>query len=146
MKYYLAYGANMSVDMMGDRCPDAKLIGTGTLENFRLMFKGEPPRSYGTIEPWENFCVPFVLWDISARDEKNLDRYEGYPRVYQKHTVTVEVNGQTVKAMYYAKPETEPVGAPNDHYVAVLWDAYERFGFDMDILIRARDFSCGDCF
>jgi len=146
VKYYLAYGANMSVDMMKDRCPDAKLVGTGKLENFRLMFKGNPPSSYGTIEPWEGFSVPFVLWQISDADEKRLDRYEGYPRVYQKHTVTVEVNGQTVDAMYYSKPETERVNPACDHYVAVLWDAYEHFGFDMNILIRARDFSCGDSF
>ena len=59
MKKYLAYGANMSVEMMARHCPDAKLLGTGELKNFRLMFKGEPPSSYGTIEPWE----------ISAADE-----------------------------------------------------------------------------
>lgn len=146
MKKYLAYGTNMDVDMMKDRCPDAKLLGTGILKNFRLMFKGEPPSSYGTIEPWEGFNVPFVLWDISPADEKRLDRFEGYPRVYQKHTVTFDLNGETFTAMYYAKPETQPVGAPNDHYVAVLWAAYEYFNFDLDILIRARDFSCGDSF
>ena len=146
MKHYLAYGANMSVDMMKSRCPDAKLVGTGTLKDFRLMFKGELPSSYGTIEPWTGFEVPFVLWTISARDEKNLDRYEGYPRVYQKHTVDVEVNGEKFKAMYYAKPETEHVDPPSLHYVDVLWQAYEKFGFDLAILERALDFACGDCF
>ena len=64
MKKYLAYGANMSVEMMAKRCPDAKLLGTGELKNFRLMFKGELTSSYGTIEPWDGFSVPFVLWDI----------------------------------------------------------------------------------
>lgn len=146
MKKYLAYGANMSVEMMSRRCPDAKLIGTGTLENYRLMFKGDVPNSYGTIEQWDGFNVPFVLWDISPRDEKRLDRYEGYPIHYQKHTVTVEVNGEIVEAMYYSKPETERVNPPCDHYVAALWESYEHFGFDLEILKRARDFSCGDCF
>lgn len=146
MKYYLAYGSNMSVEIMKNRCPDAKFVGTGTLKDFRLMFKGNPPSSYGTIEAWEGFNVPFVLWTITMRDEDSLDYYEGYPRVYQKHTATVTVNGRTFNAMYYSKPETQPVGAPSDHYVAVLWEAYEHFGFDLEILIRARDFSCGDCF
>ena len=146
MKKYLAYGANMSVEMMANRCPDAKLLGTGELKNFRLMFKGTPPNSYGTIESWEGFSVPFVLWDISAADEKRLDRYEGFPRVYQKHSVEVEVNGEKITAMYYSKPETERVAPPCDHYVAVLWDAYERFGFDLKILERARAFACGDSF
>lgn len=146
MKKYLAYGANMSVEMMANRCPDAKLLGTGELKNFRLMFKGEQPSSYGTIEQWEGFCVPFVLWDISAADEKRLDRYEGYPRVYKKHTVEVEVGDEKFTAMYYSKPDTERVNPPSLHYVDVLWQAYERFGFDLAILQRALDFSCGDSF
>ncbi|MBR1645159.1 MAG: gamma-glutamylcyclotransferase [Selenomonadaceae bacterium] len=146
MKKYLAYGANMSVDMMAKRCPKSKLVGTGQLQNYRLMFKGTPPNSYGTIEPWEGFSVPFVLWDLTPADEKQLDRYEGYPRVYQKHTVEVEVNGEKFSAMYYSKPDTQRVNPPCDHYVAVLWKAYEHFGFDLAILQRALDFSCGDSF
>ena len=110
------------------------------------MFKGEQPSSYGTIEPWEGFCVPFVLWDISAADEKSLDRYEGFPRVYQKHTVEIELEGEKFTAMYYSKPDTERVNPPSLHYVDVLWQAYERFGFDLAILKRAVDFSCGDSF
>ena len=146
MKKYLAYGANMNVDMMAQRCPKAKLKGTGILDGYRLMFKGELPSSYGTIEPWENFCVPFVLWEITPADEKSLDRYEDYPRVYQKHTVEVEVGNEKFTAMYYARPDTWCVNPPSEHYVNVLWQAYEHFGFDLGILIRARDFSCGDSF
>ena len=101
---------------------------------------------HGTIEEWENFSVPFVLWDISAADEKRLDRYEGFPRVYQKHTVEVEVGNEKFTAMYYSKPETERVAPPCDHYVAVLWEAYEHFGFDLKILKRARAFACGGSF
>lgn len=141
---YLAYGANMDAEMMKCRCPDAKFLGTGVLKDWRLMFKGKPPSSYGTIEEWEGFSVPYVLWEISAADERNLNHYEGYPKHYLKGTVAVEFNGETVWAMYYFKPEDQPVGAPCDHYVAVLWGAYEKFGFDLSILIRARDFSCGD--
>lgn len=146
MKKYLAYGANMSVDMMAKRCPKAKLLGTGILNGYRLMFKGIAPNSYGTIEPWEGFCVPFVLWELTPADEKRLDRYEGYPRVYQKHTVEIEIGGDKFSAMYYAKPDTERVAPPSEHYVDVLWQAYERFSFDLEILKRARDFSCGDSF
>lgn len=146
MKKYLAYGANMSVDMMMKRCPKAKLLGTGILNGYRLMFKGTPPNSYGTIEPWEGFCVPFVLWEITPADEKSLDRYEGYPRVYKKRTVELDLCGDKITAMYYSKPETERVNPPSEHYVNVLWQAYEHFGFDLGILIRARDFSCGDSF
>ena len=141
---YLAYGANMDAEVMKRRCPDAKFLATGLLEDWRLMFKGEIPFSYGTIEQWEGFSVPYVLWEISEADEKELDRYEGYPKHYQKSTLAIEYDGETILVMFYQKPEDQPVGAPCDHYVAALWKSYEDFGFDLEILKRARSFSCGD--
>ena len=141
---YLAYGANMDADVMKKRCPDAKLLGTGRLIDWRLMFKGEQPLSYATIEQWDGFSVPYVLWEISAADEKKLDAFEGYPTFYHKSAVAVDFLGESVWAMFYQKPEKEPVDAPSEHYVAALWKAYEDFGFDLRILKRARSFSCGD--
>ena len=56
-KIYIAYGSNMSEEQMQFRCPDSKLIGTGKIKNFRLMFKGSLSGNYATIEPEENFEV-----------------------------------------------------------------------------------------
>ncbi len=141
MKKYLAYGANMDVETMAARCPDAKFLGTGILENYRLMFKGEMPYSYATIEQWKGYQVPFVLWDISAADEKNLNRYEGYPKHYQKRTVEIEFGGAQIKAMYYHKPEVLKVNPPMTHYYSALAKSYETHGFDMKILEAAFEFS-----
>ena len=134
---YLAYGANMDVEIMRTRCTEATLLGTGVLENFRLMFKGKEPNAYATIEPWEGFSVPYVLWEITAGDEKHLDRFEGFPRAYKKHTVKVDFGGEIVPAMYYAKPENQSVGQPMTHYVDCLARSYERFNFDRAILDEA---------
>lgn len=141
---YLAYGANMDKEVMKRRCPDSKFLATGLLQDWRLMFKGEKPLSYATIEEWDGFSVPYVLWEISVADEKELDRYEGYPKHYQKNMIALEYDGETIFAMFYHKPEEQPVDAPSNHYVAALWKSYEDFGFDLAILKRARDFSCGD--
>lgn len=134
---YLAYGANMDAGIVANRCKDAKFLGTGVLENYRLMFKGEEPLAYATIEQWDGFKVPFVLWEISASDERALDRFEGFPKVYKKRTVKIEFGGEKFSAMYYAKPEKICVGQPMTHYVEVLQAAYEKFGFDMAILNEA---------
>lgn len=141
---YLAYGANMDAEVMKRRCPDSRFLATGLLENWRLMFKGESPLSYATIEEWDGFSVPYVLWEISAADEQELDAYEGYPNHYRKGEIAIDYGGETIWAMYYFKPEEDPVDAPDDHYVEALWKAYEDFDFDLAILKRARDFSCGD--
>ena len=39
-KYYLAYGSNLNLEHMAQRCPSAKPIGVTTLENYRLVYKG----------------------------------------------------------------------------------------------------------
>lgn len=49
-KIYVAYGSNLSETQMAYRCSDAKVLGTGLLRDWRLMFKGELPNSYATIE------------------------------------------------------------------------------------------------
>lgn len=40
-KYYIAYGSNLNKDQMKYRCPDAKLVGTGSIPNYQLLFEVE---------------------------------------------------------------------------------------------------------
>lgn len=86
MKYYVAYGSNLSVDQMAHRCPDATIVGTGVLKDWELVF-----RVHATIEPRPGCTVPVLVWAISERDEARLDRYEGYPRYYVKKYLSVPV-------------------------------------------------------
>lgn len=134
---YLAYGENMDAGIMRSRCKGAKLLGMGTLKGYRLLFKGEEPLAYATIEQWDGFEVPYVLWEITDADERALDRFEGYPHSYQKRTVTVDHDGQKFLAIFYQKDEAEPIGQPMTHYVEVLTAAYECFDFDRSILAEA---------
>jgi len=141
---YLAYGANMDEAIMYSRCRDAVLLDTGVMPDYRLMFKGEEPNAYATIEPWKGYSVPYVLWEISNDDLLALDRFEGYPTHYLRYWGDVEFDGKSVEVIYYAKPDELPIGQPMTHYVEVLQAAYERFGFDMNILDEALRFSNED--
>ena len=142
MKNYIAYGSNMDEGQMQLRCPDAKLIGKGTIKGWRLMFKGSLSGNYATIERDENCEVPILLWKISAADEKKLDRYEGCPHFYYKRNIEVEMeNGKTVKGMVYIMHEERKLGLPSAHYYKILSDAYEKFEFDLKILEEAINFS-----
>ncbi len=140
-KIYVAYGSNLDERQMAYRCPDAKIITTGLLKNWRLMFKGEMPYSYATIEEWENFNVPVLVWEISAADEKRLDRYEGFPKAYLKRGVEVEVTDGKLIGMAYVMAEDRRLNLPCDHYYALIYDAYQRFKFDLEILKGAFAFS-----
>jgi hypothetical protein len=72
---YIAYGSNMVQEQMAYRCPDARLIGTGYIAGARLEFY-----LHATVEKTgdQRNRVPVAVWEINAKDEKNLDRYEGY--------------------------------------------------------------------
>lgn len=90
-KYYIAYGSNLNLMQMAKRCPDAKTVGTGLLEDYELQFRGRKDNAFATIEQKAGKQVPVLLWQISDRDEKRLDQYEGYPLFYGKQMVEVEI-------------------------------------------------------
>ena len=132
-KIYVAYGSNLSEEQMAYRCPSAKIIGTGLLRDWRLMFKGDLPNSYATVERWEGYDVPVLVWNLTVADEKRLDRYEGYPKEMK--------DDKKITGMVYTRPEDMCLNPPCDHYYAVLYEAYEKFGFDLKSLEDALFFS-----
>ena len=79
---YIAYGSNLNRAQMALRCPDAKVVGTGEIKDYELLFRGNRNGAVATVEPKKGESVPVLIWEISPRDEFNLDRYEGYPRLY----------------------------------------------------------------
>ena len=81
MKYF-AYGSNLNKTGMRFRCPNATPIGKYKLEGYRLTFRGGLP----DILPHENGVVTGGLWEITERCEMSLDRYEGFPNLYDKHS------------------------------------------------------------
>lgn len=138
MKYYVAYGSNLSVDQMAHRCPDATIVGTGVLKDWELVF-----RVHATIEPHQGSSVPVLVWAISERDEARLDRYEGYPRYYVKKYLSVPVQcpsgRRNVRGMVYIMVDGNPVTPPSDGYYGIIEEGYERFNFDRRILRRSLD-------
>ena len=85
-KYYIAYGSNLSVEQMAHRCPDARIAGQAVLAGWELLFRG-----CATIAPNPKKNTPVLVWEISERDEKNLDTYEGYPTYYRKEELNIEL-------------------------------------------------------
>ena len=144
-KLYIAYGSNLNLKQMKYRCPTAKLVGKGTIENYELQFKGMQNCSYATIAPCIGKSVPVALWELQPRDEKLLDRYEGYPKYYYKKEFQVTVTGiKTGKkrertAFAYILDENRPSGVPSMSYVMTCLWGYRNFGFDSKQLLHAID-------
>jgi hypothetical protein len=133
---YFAYGSNINLDQMAYRCPDAQVVGPVTLDNYELLFRRS---GFATIQPCEGETVTGLLWSITPDCEESLDRYEGYPRFYDKRTVTVrDSQGRELSAMVYIMDERfrEPM-LPSDIYYNGILEGYRQNDMPTEPLKRA---------
>ena len=137
MKYYIAYGSNLSVAQMAFRCPNARVVGRAVLNNWKLVF-----RKHATIERKRGSTVPVLIWAIDDEDERSLDRYEGFPKYYIKDYLPVDVTfkdgeQKRIKAMVYIMVYPRPIIPPTWDYYSIIKSGYKRFQFDVNILKQA---------
>lgn len=147
MKIYIAYGSNMDTEQMAYRCPDAICIGTAMLKDWRLMFKS----CFATIEREKGYNTPVTLWNISKKDEKNLDRYEGYPDFYYKTDIVFDdlhvfqeyknFADMANKGMVYIMYESHAFRLPSMQYYGNLYYSYIKYHFATKILTDAVTYS-----
>ena len=107
------------------------------LAGWELLFRG-----CATIAPNPKKNTPVLVWEISERDEKNLDTFEGYPTYYRKEELNIELlregaEPEMVTAMVYIMENDFGRRAPSLHYYKVLHDGYKTFKFPMHILESA---------
>lgn len=144
--YYLAYGSNLNIGQMAHRCPDAKIVGTAVIKDYRLLFKGSRTGSYLTIEKAEGYTVPVAVWKVSDADIRSLDRYEGYPSFYYKRTMILPCSdGKRHRCFVYIMHEERPLGIPSQYYVETCEQGYDAFGFDKYKLYQAAEYSNRKC-
>ena len=138
---YFAYGSNINLRQMEQRCPNAELAGPVTLENYELQFRGNSRMcGVATIVPKEGSSVPGVLWRLTPACEKSLDIYEGYPSLYDKQWVTVKNKaGRDIQVMAYVmtNEKTRPFSPPSLYYYNGIREGYKSFGFNDRILYDA---------
>lgn len=136
-KLYIAYGSNLNLKQMNFRCPTARLVGTGVINDYELQFKGMPHGAYATIAPCEGKSVPVGIWEIQTMDERKLDIYEGYPSHYFKEDIPVTVNGEEITAMVYIMDLKQQFGVPSEHYYDTVRQGYIDCGLDLNVLDNA---------
>jgi hypothetical protein len=138
---YIAYGSNLNLEQMTQRCPDALPITTATIPKTRLIFRGSGSGFYLSIEPQrpkQPRSVPCVIWDISEEDEQRLDRYEGFPSFYHKHWYCLTGDDhKRYRAMAYVLSKDHPLGMPDRFYWDVCVEGYEDFELPLDALRTA---------
>lgn len=141
-KLYVAYGSNLNMGQMKDRCPGAKFVGTGVIEDYELQFKGSLYNAHATIAPKEGSSVPVGIWTIQKRDEAWLDGYEGYrPKgggYYDKEQIPVKMDdGSALTGMVYVMDKMKDFGNPSRGYYNIVRQGYRDCGLDTAVLDQA---------
>ena len=141
-KRYVAYGSNLNMAQMRDRCPESEFVGTGVVENYELQFKGSLHGAHATIAPKEGSSVPVGVWKIQKRDESRLDLYEGYNQkgycYYNKEQIPVKMDdGSTLTGMVYIMDPRMDFGNPSKSYYDIVRQGYADCGLDTAVLDQA---------
>lgn len=136
-KKYIAYGSNLNLRQMAKRCPTAVVAGKGELKDHELLFRGRRQSAVATVEPKEGASVPVLIWEIGPEDEKNLDVYEGYPRLYGKKDLLVETEGGQEHIMAYVMQDGREIGTPSPAYLETITVGYLDAGFDVERLAQS---------
>ncbi len=130
--YYFAYGSNLNQKQMLERCPDSKPMFIVNLPNYKLVFVGWSRQWRGgvaSIRPFRGEKVLGAIYEVSDRDLRRLDSYEGYPRSYNRLNVTVfDEDGEPIKAITYIKSGQAEEAQPSKEYLAPIQQGYRDWG------------------
>ncbi len=126
--YYFAYASNLNKKQMLERVPDSKPIFIATLPNYKLVFTGWSRQwrgGYATIALSRDDKVIGAIYEVSERDLRRLDSYEGCPANYNRINVTVfDEDGNAVEVVTYIKAGRLEETQPSKEYLAVIQQGY----------------------
>lgn len=136
MRYYFAYGSNMSEAQMRERCPDSHIVGKGLLRKYRLEFTKKSAGwgcGVADIVAADNSEVWGLLYELSDLDLLHLDKYEGHPNYYVRNKVKIErPGGEPVEAISYEVVNKQKFVPPSDEYLNVIKNAAQKYNFPLE--------------
>ncbi len=133
MHQYFAYGSNLSLEQMEQRCPGSKLIGPGWIDGYRLEFNFPSKRWGGgaaDIIADKGSTVWGLLYELTDQDLENLDQYENYPTGYDRFQIAVQTDLDKVNdVLVYFVVDKKDFIPPSEIYLNIIKKAAREFGF-----------------
>jgi hypothetical protein len=138
---YFAYGSNLNLRQMRERCPGARHIMRAVLPGYRLAFVAHSKRWNGagvaSVVSDSTASVPGLLYAMTEDDVGRLHGFEGVPHAYNPHPVeVVRSDGQAMPAYTYVHSR-DTANPPAKGYFDIIWRGYRHFGLGEEILFQA---------
>ena len=134
MRLYFAYGSNLNKAQMARRCPTARPYARARLHGWAIEYRGVL-----TIVRRPGAVVEGALWLTTSEDERALDIYEGYPRLYGKREIWVELVDapvpQQAKAYVYIMNRGTPA-PPSRQYLTICLEGARDWGIPEAALLE----------
>ncbi len=131
---YFAYGSNLNKKQMLERCPESKPKFVAILHNYKLVFVGWSRQWRGGVASIKSFRgerVPGAVYELSDRDLRRLDKYEGYPRDYNRINIKVtNEDSELVEAVTYIKAGQAEETPPSPAYLSIIRQGYRDWGIE----------------
>lgn len=135
--YYFAYGSNMNISQMKERCPDAEKLGKAILNGYKFIIN---TRGVATIIESKGGIVEGGLYKISDKSLSSLDYYEGVRNNYYfRKDVEVNYEGEKIKAITYIATDQKE-GKPRNGYIEKIIKGAEDFCLSKDYLQVIRKY------
>ena len=128
---YFAYGSNLNHYQMKKRCKDSKFLKNFDLKGFKLTFRSIYRAA--DIEIKKDSIVTGALFEISKNDEKKLDLYEDFPKLYKKLYFTYN----NKKVMTYYMVRKSSFMYPKELYLNTIKQGYKDCKLDTNYLKKA---------
>ena len=133
---YFAFGSNLYQKQMKKRCKDSKYIGCHKLKGYKLVFRHLYYGGGGAdVEKKKNSTVLGAIYKITKKDEKKLDVYEDFPKVYIKKYF--KLYGR--KVMFYYMPKKTKTIPPSKRYLNLIIQGYKDCGYKNNYIIISRN-------
>jgi len=118
-KLYFAYGSNLNLKQMRQRCPDSKVYSAAILKDYSLVFRG-----VADIVKEKKQKVQGILFEVSKNDIVKLDAYEGYPMLYKRIKIVVNIGNKEVEAFAYKMVNGYSFELPDKGYFDIIYEGY----------------------
>lgn len=141
-KPYFAYGSNMNLEQMAERCPGARLLGLARWPGWRFLINS---RGYATAREESGVEILGCLWEWTEAHGQTLDRYEGVAEgYYARMDCRVEAwpEGEPEDAVAYLATDEVP-GVPTARYHQVVVDGARGIGLPEEYLAELEAWRSG---
>lgn len=141
--HYFAYGSNMNLAQMKQRCSSPKVLGIARLPGYRVDFFGESAIWDGaqdTVISDPASEVWGVLYELTFSDCEQLDdyvdvRFDGTGPYFHYPVDVIDIEQRTINAMIYKKDKCGEVLPPSAEYLNFIIQGAKEQGLPEEYIV-----------